>query len=180
MTPSDTARALQERFGDAVRDVARFRGEVSVVVARDSLIDVCTFCRDELGYDFLSDLTCTDWLDRSPRLDVVYQLTSLKHWTRFRLKVQVDDGETVPSVTRVWAAANWAEREAWDLFGVEFEGHPDLRRIQMPEGWIGHPLRKDYAQTQIALPRPRADKVGFGTTGPRGAESPPSESGKAT
>jgi NADH-quinone oxidoreductase subunit C len=73
--------------------------------------------------------------------------------------VQVQARESVPSVIPLWPSANWAEREVWDLFGIEFEGHPDLRRIMMPEGWIGHPLRKDYAQTQITLPRPKVDKT---------------------
>jgi NADH-quinone oxidoreductase subunit C len=159
VTPADTAAALQERFGEAVRDVAHFRGESTAVVAKDAQIDICRYLHDELGYTFLSDLTCVDWLDRRPRFDVVYHLTSLRDWIRFRLKVQVEVGEAVPTVIPIWAAANWAEREVWDLFGVEFEGHPDLRRIQMPEGWIGHPLRKDYPQTQITLPRPKADKV---------------------
>lgn len=159
MTPADTAAALQERFGEAVQDTAHFRDEVTAVIARESLIDVCRYLKDELTFTFLSDLTCVDWLDRRPRFDVVYHLTSLQEWIRFRLKVQANEGETVPTVTPIWGAANWAEREVWDLFGVEFEGHPDLRRIQMPEGWIGHPLRKDYAQSQITLPRPKADKV---------------------
>ncbi len=159
MTPAGTAEALKERFGDAVLDVAHFRGEVTVVVARDALLDICRYLKDDLGYNYLSDLTCVDWLDRRPRFDVAYHITSLNAWIRFRLKVQVNDGESVPTVIPVWAAANWAEREVWDLFGVTFEGHPDLRRIQMPEGWIGHPLRKDYAQTQITLPRPKADKA---------------------
>jgi NADH:ubiquinone oxidoreductase subunit C len=84
---------------------------------------------------------------------------SLTDYVRFRLKVQAEDGEAVPTVTPLWSAANWAEREVWDLFGIEFDGHPDLRRIQMPEGWIGHPLRKDFPQSQITLPRPKADKT---------------------
>ena len=159
LTPAGTAAALQERFGAGILDVVHFRGESTVVVPRNSLIDVCRYCKDDLGYDFLSDLTAVDWLDRSPRFDVVYHLLSLTHFIRFRLKVQVDEGTAVPTVTGVWGAANWAEREVWDLFGVEFEGHPDLRRILMPEGWIGHPLRKDFPQTQITLPRPKADKV---------------------
>lgn len=159
MTPTETAEALQQRFGEAIGDVVAFRGEVTAVVARESLVDVCRVCKDQLGYDYLSDVSCVDWLDRRPRFDVVYHLTSLKHWIRFRLKVQVDPGQSVPTVIPVWAAANWAEREVWDLFGVEFEGHPDLRRLLMPEGWIGHPLRKDFPQTQISLPRPKADKV---------------------
>ena len=159
MTPEETAIRLQVQLGDAVLDVVRFRDEVTAVVATSQLLDTCRFCRDELGYDFLSDLTCVDWLDRQPRFDVVYHLTSLQHWTRFRLKVQVEADEKVDTVIPIWPAANWAEREVWDLFGVAFDGHPDLRRIQMPDDWIGHPLRKDYAQSQISLPRPKADKV---------------------
>lgn len=159
MSPEETADALRESFGSSVLDVVHFRGEVSAVITKRDLIAIANHCRDELGYTFLSDLTAVDWLDRRPRFDVVYHLTSLTDYIRFRLKVQVDDGEAVPTVIPVWPAADWAEREVWDLFGIPFEGHPDLRRIQMPEGWIGHPLRKDYAQTQISLPRPKADKT---------------------
>ena len=159
MTPEETADALQGQFGDAIREVVHFRGEVTAVVNRERIVDVACFCRDDLGYDFLSDVSCTDWLDQSPRFDVVYHLNSMQHWNRFRLKVQVDENQSVPTVIPVWGAANWAEREVWDLFGVEFDGHPELQRLLMPEGWIGHPLRKDFPQTQIALPRPKADKT---------------------
>ncbi|GAC1442952.1 MAG: NADH-quinone oxidoreductase subunit C [Chloroflexota bacterium] len=159
MSPADTAESLKERFGNDIVDTVTFRGEVSAVVTRESLLDVCRYLRDGCQYNFLSDLTCTDWLDRSPRFDVIYHLTSLVTWTRFRLKVQTEAGEAVSSVTAIWGAANWAEREVWDLFGVEFAGHPDLRRILLPEGWIGHPLRKDSPQSQITLPRPKSDKT---------------------
>jgi NADH-quinone oxidoreductase subunit C len=159
VTPERTAAALEERFGGEVLDVAFFRGEGTVVFSKESLIEACRFCQGDLGFDFLSDLTCVDWLDRDPRFDVVYHITSLKDWQRFRLKVQANDKESVPTVTPIWGAANWAEREVWDLFGVEFEGHPDLRRIMMPEGWIGFPLRKDSPQSQIALPRSKFDKT---------------------
>jgi NADH-quinone oxidoreductase subunit C len=159
VSPEETADALSARFDGAIRDVVRFRGEVTALVDRNRIVDVAIFCRDGLGYDYLSDVTATDWLDRSPRFDVVYHLTSMQHWNRFRLKVQVDDGEQVPTVIPVWSAANWGEREVWDMFGIEFAGHPDLRRLLLPEGWIGYPLRKDFAQTQIALPRPKSDKV---------------------
>jgi len=154
-----TADALLAQFGEAVLDRVDFRGEVTVLVPTERIVEVASFCRDELDYNFLSDLSATDWLDRSPRFDVVYHITSLVHWSRFRLKVQVNLDEAVPSVIPVWPAANWAEREVWDMFGIEFAGHPDLRRLLMPEGWIGHPLRKDFAQTQIALPRPKYEKV---------------------
>jgi NADH-quinone oxidoreductase subunit C len=159
VTPDRTAAALQERFGSEVLDVVFFRGEGTVVVSKEALTDVCRFCHDDLGFDYLSDLSCVDWLDRDPRFDVVYHITSMQDWQRFRLKVQVNEDERVATVTPVWGAANWAEREVWDLFGVEFEGHPDLRRIMMPEGWIGFPLRKDAPQSQISLPRSKFDKT---------------------
>ncbi len=159
MTPQDSAAALRESFGGSVLEVDTFRGEVSAVVVADSIVEIARYCRDDLTYTFLSDITATDWLERNPRFDVNYQLTSLEHWIRFRLKVRVNLGTAIPTVIPVWGAANWAEREIWDMFGIEFEGHPDLRRLLMPEGWIGHPLRKDYPQTQISLPRPKADKI---------------------
>ncbi|MGI8968318.1 MAG: NADH-quinone oxidoreductase subunit C [Chloroflexota bacterium] len=159
MNPVETAGALQQRFGPAIHEVVSFRDEVTAIVATDSLLAVCLYCRDDLGFNYLSDLTCTDWLDREPRFDVVYNVMSLNDFAYFRLKTQVEVSEPVPTVSNVWGAANWAEREIWDLFGVEFEGHPDLRRIMLPEGTIGHPLRKDYPQTQITLPRPKVDKT---------------------
>jgi len=159
VTPSETADALRRQFGNAVQDVVYFRGEVSAVIETESIVDVARYCHDELDYDFLSDVSCVDWLDRSPRFDVIYHLTSLPHASRFRLKVRTDEDVPIPTVSVVWGAANWSEREVWDLFGVDFAGHPDLRRLLLPDGWIGHPLRKDYAQTQIALPRPKSDKV---------------------
>src|SRR5438552_1767786 len=113
MTPDATAAALQERFGSTVLDVVFFRGEGTALVSRDSIVDVSRFCRDEAGFNFLSDLTCVDWLDRDPRFDVVYHITSLSDWQRFRLKVQANDGESVPTVIPIWGAANWAEREVW-------------------------------------------------------------------
>lgn len=171
MSPEESAEALQGAFGDAIHDVVAFRGEVAAAVDKNRLVEICEYCRDHLGYDFLSDVTCVDWLDRTPRFDVVYQLTSLKYWIRFRLKVLVNEGEAVPTVIPVWGAANWAEREVWDMFGIDFEGHPYLERLLLPEGWIGHPLRKDFRQTQIALPRPRADKVvEAGKAGDRGSD----------
>jgi NADH-quinone oxidoreductase subunit C len=160
LTPGETAEALQARFGDEVLDVVQFRGEWTALLTRNSMREAALYCRDQLGYNYSSDVSCTDWLDRDPRFDVVYHIAIVPDTVRFRLKVQTRDGEPVPSLISVWPGTNWGEREVWDLFGVEFAGHPDLRRFLMPEGWIGHPLRKDYAQTQIALPRPKTDKVG--------------------
>jgi NADH-quinone oxidoreductase subunit C len=158
LTPEDAAAALQAQFGDAIQDMVRFRGEVSLVIAPNRIVEVSWYCHDELTFTFLSDLTATDYLDRSPRFDVIYHLTSIEHMIRLRLKVQTDLDVPVDTVSEVWGAANWAEREVYDLFGIEFANHPDLRRILMPEGWVGHPLRKDFRQTQIALPRPKTDK----------------------
>lgn len=159
MTPADAIEGLQRQFGDAVLDVVYFRDEATALIPGDKVVDVCRYCRDELGFNYLSDISAVDWLDRTPRFDIVYHLLSLESWIRLRIKVQTDVGVPVPTVIPVWGGANWPEREVYDLFGVEFAGHPDMRRILMPEGWIGHPLRKDYAQTQIALPRPKRDKA---------------------
>jgi NADH-quinone oxidoreductase subunit C len=160
LSPSETAEALKAAFGDTVLDVVNFRGETTALVRRDDLREVALFCRDRLGYNYCSDVSCTDWLGRTPRFDVVYHIVIVPDTVRFRLKVQTDDGAQVPSLVSVWPGTNWGEREVWDLFGIEFAGHPDLRRLLLPEGWIGFPLRKDYAQTQIALPRPKTEKVG--------------------
>jgi NADH-quinone oxidoreductase subunit C len=140
---------LRERFGDALLDVKVWRNETTVVVGPADLVGICRFLRDDpdLAFDFLADLTGVDRLklpESSPRFEVVYQLYSIQFKRRLRLKVRVDEGQPVPSVTGVWETANWHEREVHDLFGVSFQGHPDLRRILMPDDWEGHPLRKDY------------------------------------
>ena len=104
---------------------------------------VC-FCRPAGSYCFLTDETAVDYPKREKRFEVVYHLYSFKQNDRLRLKVLSGEGEKVPSVVNVWVAANWLEREVFDLFGITFENHPDLRRILMTDDWIGHPLRKDY------------------------------------
>jgi NADH-quinone oxidoreductase subunit C len=140
---------LRAECGEAIREVTVWRHETTVVVAPGDLVRVCRFLRDDpdLAFDFLSSVTGVDrlrLLDRAPRLEVVYHLYSISHKRRLRLKVRVDDGESVPTITGLWETANWHEREVFDLFGVPFAGHPDLRRILTPEDWEGHPLRKDY------------------------------------
>lgn len=137
--------ALQAQFPDIFFEVRRFRDEVSVYVPREQLIAICHFLKTDAAcnYNYLSDLTGNDWPDRDPRFEVIYQLYSLKHFTYLRLKVRVpEDDVVVPSVTSVWRTANWHEREVFDMFGVRFEGHPDLRRLLLPEDWTGHPLRQ--------------------------------------
>ena len=140
---------LREQFAEALLEVKLWRNETTVVLDPRALIKICRFLRDDpdLAFDFLSDVTGVDRLklpQSSPRFEIVYHLYSLPHKRRLRLKVRVDEGETVPTVTGVWETANWHEREVYDLFGVSFDGHPDLRRILMPDDWEGHPLRKDY------------------------------------
>jgi NADH-quinone oxidoreductase subunit C len=130
----------------AIEHVAFWVGDWSLIVSRSRLVEVATHLRDTEGarFDLCSDVTATDWPPRAERFDVIYALysTALRH--RVRLKVRVAEGEAVPSLAPVWAAANWLEREVFDLFGIRFDGHPDLRRILMPEEWQGHPQRKDY------------------------------------
>lgn len=145
MSEFDPVAALKEQFGDDILRVEEFRGEITVVVEPQEIEDVATFCRDELKYEYLSDIAGVDYFPNQPRLALNYHILSLVHNHRLRLKVFWDDGEEpVPSVAGVWPSANWEEREAYDLFGIEIKNHPDLRRILMPDEWEGHPQRKDY------------------------------------
>ncbi|HLC21015.1 MAG TPA: NADH-quinone oxidoreductase subunit C [Candidatus Methylomirabilis sp.] len=141
-----TVRKLRERFPEAVLSTRSVRNEFTILVRSGEIVRACRYLKEDpdLRYDFLSDLTAVDRLAEHPRFEVVYHLFSLQFKRRIRLKIQVEEGEVVPSVTPVWSTANWHEREVFDMFGISFDGHPDLRRILMPEGWEGHPLRKDY------------------------------------
>ena len=142
-------RALREHFPGVVEDVVRFRDETTIHVRRDALREVCAYLRDHprLGFNFLTDVTALDMLRlrERPRFDVVVLLYSLSNRVRLRLKAGCDDGEPVPSLVPLWNGANWLEREAFDMFGIVFEGHPNLKRMLLPDDWDeGHPLRKDY------------------------------------
>jgi len=150
-----TPEAVRDRFPEAVVSVHLFRGEITAVVRRETLVQTATALRDdpEWRFNFLSDLTCADHLPRRPRFDVVYHLASVPAGHRIRLKVQVDeDDPVVPSVTGVWPGANWYEREVFDLFGIIFEGHPDLTRILLPDDFEGHPLRRDHPVGKSRIP----------------------------
>lgn len=146
----EQVQALKAKFGDKIEDVKMppdFATDVPIVyVKKDAIVDVLRFLKDDpaLDYNFLSDITATDENPARPRFEVVYQLLSHRTFARLRVKARVGEGEEIPTVTSVWPAANWAEREVFDMFGVRFKGHPDLRRILMDERWQGHPLRKDY------------------------------------
>jgi len=141
---NELVRRCKARFGDKIREAWTDRKQAILVVDRASLAEIAVYCRDDESFDYLVDLTAVDWPKREQRFDVVLNLYSFKKNERLRLKVFLREGENCPSVTGVWGTANWLEREAFDMFGIIFEGHPNLKRILMPDEWQGHPLRKDY------------------------------------
>ncbi len=148
LEPKEIAEKIKEKFPDQVVDIAEFRDQVSVILKRGKIVDICRYLHDNphLFFDHLQDLTGVDYLGKKdPRFEVVYNLYSIKYRHKIRLKAQVTESDPkINSVISVWAGANWHERECSDMFGIIFLGHPDLRKILMPEDWEGHPLRKDY------------------------------------
>jgi len=139
--------SLRTRFGDRIVDAHDRLGDETVVVGREDALEVFRFLRDdrEMAFDFLMDLTAVDYLGRTPRFEVVTHLFSLAKGHRLRVKVPVDEKDCwAYSLSELWKSANWLEREAYDLVGIRFAGHPDLRRILMYAEFEGHPLRKDY------------------------------------
>ena len=136
-------KTVHEKFGAPVEE---FRDEVHLFVKPEQIVSALTLLRDEHNFELLSALTASDyWPQEAPRFHVIYQLSSLAKNLSLQLRVPLNgDNPKVPTATRVYAVANWRERELLDMFGIQFEGHPDPRRILMPEGTEGHPLRKDY------------------------------------
>jgi NADH-quinone oxidoreductase subunit C len=136
-------QVLQDKAGATFEE---FRGELHVFVGAEKIVDTLTFLRDEHQFSLLSALTAVDyWPLENPRFHVIYQLTSLTQNLSVQVRVPVNkDQPGIPTASGIFAAANWREREVMDMFGIEFPGHPDPRRILMPEDWDGHPLRKDY------------------------------------
>ena len=135
---------LRAKFGTSVLEAIEDRKQAILTVECLRLAEIAQHLRDEEKFDLLSDLTAVDWPKREKRFDVILNLYSFAKNERLRVKAHAADSEQVPSMTSVWATANWLEREAFDMFGIVFAGHPDLRRILLPEGWQGYPLRKDY------------------------------------
>jgi NADH-quinone oxidoreductase subunit C len=148
MQPTEIAEKIKQEFPDQVIDIVEFRDQVSVIIKRDRLFNVCKYLHDDatLSLDHLKDLCGVDYLNKKDvRFEVVYNLYSIRHHHMIRLRAEVPENDpTIQSVTPIWAGANWHERECFDLFGITFNGHPDMRRILMPEDWEGFPLRKDY------------------------------------
>jgi NADH-quinone oxidoreductase subunit C len=139
-------KKLKEKFPSSVLEEKTFRGEVTVTVPSERILEICRFLHSDpdLRYDFLTDVCGLDLCPEPPRFGVVYLLYSMKNNERLRLKTRIAEGESIASVEAVWKAANWLEREVYDLFGIHFKNHPDLRRILLWDGYEGHPMRKDY------------------------------------
>jgi NADH-quinone oxidoreductase subunit C len=146
MTASDIVSALAPLVPDASFEEAPSVDFATIYVPADRLVDTCRALRDAEGLRFTTiiEITAADYLPRQPRFEVVYHLLSISRRARVRLKVRVGEGGSLPTVQGIWKGAGWPEREVWDMFGIIFDGHPDLRRLLMPEDWDGHPARKDY------------------------------------
>jgi NADH-quinone oxidoreductase subunit C len=146
MTRQETIDALKSALPDL--SVSEFRGQTRVVIPRESIDQILRTLKEKLGFDLLVDITCVDYLyyrDAKDRFGLVYLLANAETAERITVRTFVNDPDpTVPSAVSLWEGANWLEREVWDLFGIRFEGHPDLRRIVLPEEFTAHPLRKDY------------------------------------
>ena len=145
MNSSEAVEKIEAKFQNNILLKNSFRDELSLTVTKDSLIEIMTFCKKYLGFDYLVDLTAVDNLGTNPRYEVVYELYSYSDSCHLRIKVGVDESEReVSSVVGLWPTANWHEREAFDMIGVTFSGHPDMRRILMWAGYPYYPLRKDF------------------------------------
>jgi NADH-quinone oxidoreductase subunit C len=146
MARPETITALHSAF--PALKVSEFRGQTRIVVPRESLLDVLAILRDERAFDLLVDITCVDYLnyrDAVDRFGMVYLLAATSTNERITLRVFLNEPDlVVPSIVKLWEGANWLEREVWDMFGIIFEGHPDHRRILLPDEFTAHPLRKDY------------------------------------
>ena len=155
MTPQTAIDRLKVQFGDAISAPVEFRGETTITVACDKIVPVCQSLKNGCGFDMLTDLSGVDNYGEDPRYEVDYLLYSLADRCHLRLKIRVsEDDITVDSVTGVWRTADWHEREAFDMFGIRFRGHPNLKRILMWEGYPYHPLRKDFPLAGIPAELP--------------------------
>jgi len=153
-----TVQSLSEKFPDAILSTNDFRGETTLVIKKEDVVRVCEFCKSELAFDTIRDLFGLDMATAADRFCVVYNLYSTITHERLRLKAPIDEKDLkIRSVTDVWSGANWHERETYDMFGITFTGHPDLRRIYMPEDYEYFPLRKDFPLLGVpdSIPLPK-------------------------
>jgi len=141
---SELSRRYRDRFGAAILDALEDRKQAILIVGAAPLLEIARYSCDEEKFDLLEDYTAVDWPRREKRFDLVAQLYSFTHNTRLRLKIPLGSSEEPSTLVSVWPAANWLEREIFDLFGITFQGHPNLKRILLPDEWQGYPLRKDY------------------------------------
>jgi NADH-quinone oxidoreductase subunit C len=142
---TDRLSSLTKLLGERLQEKIEFRGETTFVIPIADLREVAQFCREELAFDYLLDITSVDNFGEEPRFDLVYELYSMSHGTHLRLKTRLsEDGGDAPTVSDIWPTANWHEREVYDMMGIRFAGHPDLRRILMWEGYPYFPLRKEF------------------------------------
>ena len=145
---SPMVKKLKAQFGSGIAEASTYLGQSYMVVDRSLIPDLLHVLRDEEQFDYCVDITAVHYPNREKQFDVIWILYSFAKNERIRVKTLVADGESLPSVTEMWPTANWLEREVFDMFGIRFDGHPDLKRILLPEDWKGHPLRKDYGIIQ--------------------------------
>lgn len=164
----EVVEALREAFGEDVLAVTEYAGEHTVYLAHERIVEACRFLKEEQGFTYLSDFGAIDRFTEEERFEVYYNLVNMQERKRLRLKVRLEEDEPVASITGVYRAANWHEREAWDMFGIRFEGHPDLRRMFMPEDFEHHPLRREFPVLGIpgSLPLPPQRTDGASTLDP--------------
>lgn len=158
ITAAAAVEKVRGQFPQAIVQTVEFRGEQTIILTSEHLVAVCSYLQKQLQFNFFSSVTAVHWPERLPRFDVVYHLLSIPNRSELRLKVRIgerrENHPVVPTVSHIWPGANWYEREVFDLFGIIFTGHPDLRRILMPMDWTTHPLRKDYPLSGFDLPEP--------------------------
>jgi NADH-quinone oxidoreductase subunit C len=145
---SDLARELKQSFGESIRETSTYLGQNFIVAKPDAAIPILEYLKLESDFDYLVDITAVDWPKRAERFDIVYILYSFSRNERVRVKILIADGFQPETAVGVHLTANWLEREVYDMFGIEFAGHPDMRRILLPDEWQGFPLRKDYGILQ--------------------------------
>jgi NADH-quinone oxidoreductase subunit C len=145
---SPMVATLKGQYGSGIREVVSYLGQNYMVVEPSIVSELLQILRDREQFDYCVDVTAVHYPEREKQFDLIWILYSFARNERIRVKTMIADGETAPSVVSIWATANWLEREVFDMFGIRFDGHPDLKRILLPDGWKGHPLRKDYGIIQ--------------------------------